>query len=335
MCLVGLILSIIVGLIPTIIYGWFVNWLDQHEKEPWWLLALSFLWGAIPAVILALIAQILLDIPPSWVLSTQSLAYEVTGSSIWAPLTEELTKGLGVILILVFARREIDSLLDGIIYGAMAGLGFAFTENILYFGGSLYESGWGSWAVVVLLRTIPFGLNHALFTGLTGLGLAAAYLNRNRLARITLPVLGLAAGMVFHAIHNLGASLAVLTCWSILASLVFDWGGVLLVGILVVIIWRQEKSWLQQQLAGEVSDDLFHTLTSWRQWQQARFQALFRGDFKGWHRLRQLRQTATELAFKKHRATQGVQDARLIQEMEQHRQRLAELVHTPQVLVKK
>lgn len=329
MCIVGGLLTLIVGLVPTLIYGWFVNWLDQHEKEPWWLLLLSFLWGAVPAVIIALIAQILLDIPTGLLLGDGTLAYEITGGSVWAPLTEEIAKGLGVILIVVLAHREIDSLLDGIIYGAMAGLGFAFTENLLYFGSSLIEGGWGDWGMVVILRTIPFGLNHALFTGLTGLGLAAAYLNRNTLARITLPIVGLAASMIFHAIHNLGASLASLACWSILVSLIFDWGGVLLVGILVVLIWRQERKWIQKQLVGEVDDQLFQILTSWWGWQKARFQALFRADLKHWRLLGKLRQTATELAFKKNQVAQTGLNDRLAQDIDKHRLRLAELLHAP------
>ncbi len=168
--MVGLLLSIVVGLIPTVIYGGFVNWLDQHEKEPWWLLTLAFVWGTVPAAAIALVAQWVLDIPTTWVFSGASLAYEILGSGVWAPITEEVAKGLGVVIILLLARREMDSVLDGIIYGAMTGLGFALTENVLYFGTALAEDGWGSWAIVVLLRTIPFGLNHALFSGLTGAG---------------------------------------------------------------------------------------------------------------------------------------------------------------------
>jgi hypothetical protein len=129
MCIIGLIASVIVGLVPAIAYAGFVIWLDRHEREPWWLLLLSFMWGAIPGVIIALIAQTLLDIPTTWVLAQASLAYEIVGSSLWAPITEEIAKGLGVILIMVLAHREIDSILDGIIYGALAGLGFAFTED--------------------------------------------------------------------------------------------------------------------------------------------------------------------------------------------------------------
>jgi RsiW-degrading membrane proteinase PrsW (M82 family) len=325
MCVAGLIASVIVGLIPAIAYAGFVIWLDRHEREPWWLLLISFMWGAIPSVVMALIAQTLLDIPTTWVLTQASLAYEIVGSSLWAPITEEIAKGMGIILIMILAHREIDSILDGIIYGALAGLGFAFTEDVLYFGASLAEEGWGSWAFVVLLRTVPFGLNHALFTGLTGAGLAAAYLGRKMWIRLLAPVAGLAAGMGFHSVHNLGASLAGESCAPVCASFLFDWAGILMLGVLVVLVWRQEKSWLSSHLPGEVNETVHRTLTSWQLWQGARWRALLSGDLASWRRWGRVRQSATELAFKKQRLTSREGDLRLLREIDEHRQRLVDL----------
>ncbi len=326
MIALGILLSIIVGLVPAGFYAILVNWLDQHEKEPWWLLALTFLWGAVPAVILALIAQSLLDIPTTWVLGAESLAYEIVGSSLWAPITEEIVKGIGVLLVLLLFRREIDSVLDGIIYGAMAGLGFALTENVLYFTSALTEDGWGGWVFLVLLRTIPFGLNHALFTGLTGAGLAAANHAKRPVARLVAPPAGLFSGMLFHAIHNLGASLAGLTCVAICFSFIFDWGGILLLGILVAIVWRQERDWIKTQLDGEISQEMISLMISWQKWQRARWSKLVQGDLSAWRRLRQIRQSATELAFAKQRWTRTQTDEQLAQKIAQYRQRLTALI---------
>jgi RsiW-degrading membrane proteinase PrsW (M82 family) len=324
-CIVGVLLSIFAALIPTAIYGWFVNWLDRHEKEPWWLQALVFLWGAVPAFFLALIAQLLLDIPTTWVLAEEELTSELVGGSLWAPVTEEIAKGLGVVLVLVLARREMDSILDGIVYGAMAGLGFAFTENILYFGGALVEEGWGGWAFTVLLRTIPFGLNHAFFSGLTGAGLGAAYLSFRRQVKWGAPVGGLAAGMLFHGVHNLGASLAAANCLSICLSFVVDWGGILMLGVLIALVWRQEKSWIVEHLAGEVTDEVLQLIITWKLWRRARWKALVQLDRAAWREQSQLRQDATELAFKKHQMTRRGQDPKTQREIEGYRQRLAEL----------
>jgi RsiW-degrading membrane proteinase PrsW (M82 family) len=329
MCIVGILFSIVAGLIPTVIYGWFVNWLDRHEKEPWWLLALVFVWGAVPAFIVAVVAQLILNVPTTWVLAEEGLASELIGGSVWAPISEEIAKGLGVVLVLVLARREMDSILDGIVYGAMAGLGFAFTENVLYFGGALAEEGWGGWVFVVLLRTIPFGLNHAFFTGLTGAGLGAAYLSLRRAVKLAAPAGGLGAGMLFHGIHNLGASLAAANCLAICFSFVFDWAGIAMLGVLIVLVWRQEKSWMAEQLPGEVNDEVYQLVTSWGQWRRANWQTLLHADRAAWQKLNQTRRAATELAFKKQRLTQRGQDVETQKDIERYRQQLLELGATP------
>ncbi|MBE7552374.1 MAG: PrsW family intramembrane metalloprotease [Anaerolineales bacterium] len=327
--LLGLFLCFLFGLMPAAIYGWFVDWLDQHEKEPWWLLALAFGWGAVPAIILALITQIVLDIPTTWVFSGEGLAYEVVGGSVWAPLTEELAKGLGLVLILLVAHREVDNVLDGIVYGAMAGLGFAFTENLFYFGGALIEGGWGNWAFVVLLRTIPFGLNHAFFSGVTGAGLALAYLSRNLLVRVCSLVGGFVTSVIFHGLHNLGATLAGASCVTLCLSLIVDWGGILMLGVVIGLIWRQEKSWIVRQLSGEVTAEVYEILTSWSRWQGSRWEALLRGDLAAWRHLGRLRKAATELAFSKQRLAQQSDDQATQQDIARYRRQLAELGAVP------
>ena len=52
--------------------------------------------------------------------------------AVVAPVTEEASKGLFLLLLLWWRRAELDGVLDGIVYAGMVGIGFAFTENILY-----------------------------------------------------------------------------------------------------------------------------------------------------------------------------------------------------------
>jgi len=304
----GLILSLLAGGIATAGYAWLVWWLDRHEKEPWWLLSLVFLWGAVPAVLLSLLLEILFDFPIS--VLGQGLAYEVAGSSVIAPVVEEVAKGLVVFGVLVFVRREMDNVLDGIVYGAMAGLGFALTENVFYFLDSLVEGGWGVWVGVVLLRAVVFGLNHAFFTGLTGAGLGYARLARKAVVRLLAPLLGLAGAIIFHSLHNFGATLASVTCFGLLLSLLSNGGGILMLGLVIGLVWKQEKQWIKAQLAAEVGATLrpeaYELAASYRKRLAVQFAALSRGDIHAWRLGRRLAQTATELAFKKHQlATLG------------------------------
>ena len=76
--------------------------------------------------------------PPAAALLLQGLGGFVVGFTdaqslaIVAPVTEELSKGLFLLLLLWWRRAELDGILDGIVYAGMVGIGFAFIENILY-----------------------------------------------------------------------------------------------------------------------------------------------------------------------------------------------------------
>jgi RsiW-degrading membrane proteinase PrsW (M82 family) len=98
------------------------------------------------------------------------------GAAIVAPVNEELYKGAGLVIIFLMARNEIDSLMDGLVYGAMIGLGFQVVENVQYFMHAAAETGAGQLGPVVntfFVRVILAGLySHTLFTGLMGFGVA-------------------------------------------------------------------------------------------------------------------------------------------------------------------
>jgi hypothetical protein len=88
------------------------------------------------------------------------------------------------------------------------------------------------------------------------LGIAIARLSTNRNVQLVLPILGWAAAVFLHFLHNFTVTLG---DGFILLALLFDWGGVVLV--LAIILWAvlQERRWLRQYLAEEVA---LGTLTS-------------------------------------------------------------------------
>jgi RsiW-degrading membrane proteinase PrsW (M82 family) len=191
--LTAVLAIIILAVVPMVLYALFLWWMDRYEKEPLGLILASFLWGAIPAVILSLIAQIVLDIPVSEFFGS-SLGTEVVGASLIAPITEEPFKGLMLLLLMLFFRHEIDTPLDGILYGGLVGFGFATTENFFYFLDAYGMSGLGGVLELAFFRAVLFGLNHALFTGCTGLGIALARTSPRREVRIAAPFVGLGGG---------------------------------------------------------------------------------------------------------------------------------------------
>ncbi len=175
-------------------------WLDRYEPEPTRLLVVAFAWGALVATGAALVVQ--------------GVEQAVNGSSQqWsaiavAPVTEEAAKGLFVLLMLWLRRHVIDGLVDALVYAGLVGVGFAFTENILYFAGAYTggpEFGPGgieSATSLFVLRGIFSPFAHPLFTSATALGVAWALSSRRRLVQLLAPVGGYAVAVVLHAWWN-------------------------------------------------------------------------------------------------------------------------------------
>jgi len=104
-------------------------WLDRYEPEPGRYRLAALGWGAVVAVILSFVAeQILFALPGTT---------DFIDTAVLAPLVEEFGKGLFLVAIVVFRRAQIHGLLDGIVYAALVGIGFAFVEDILYYAASL------------------------------------------------------------------------------------------------------------------------------------------------------------------------------------------------------
>ena len=121
--------SIVAAVVPVALYVGLIYGAAWYEKEPWWLLSAAFLWGAGPAALLAFLFNSLVSLPFYYLFPER--AADLVSSGAVAPVVEEIVKALVLFLILIVRRQELDSPLDGIIYGAMVGMGFAMVENVL------------------------------------------------------------------------------------------------------------------------------------------------------------------------------------------------------------
>ena len=190
---VGLLLSVTAASIPALIYATIVLRLDRYESEPLRAVLACFIWGAVGAILFSLAAGLLFQFAIEEVLGAQIA--EAASVVIGAPLVEESFKGIAVLAVLIFARDEIDSTLDGLVYGALVGVGFAMTENILYFGQAYLEGGLGEFGTLVVSRAVLGGFGHPAYTAITG---AAIGWSRGRygrgIARVVVPILGWGAG---------------------------------------------------------------------------------------------------------------------------------------------
>ncbi|HHO52833.1 MAG TPA: PrsW family intramembrane metalloprotease, partial [Deltaproteobacteria bacterium] len=179
-------------------------WLDRYDREPIWLLGLTFLWGAIGSVLAAVLGSILIDgvIHLTMELGSTidldlSTARAISGPVLVAPLVEEPAKA--VVLLYVIWNRHFDNMTDGFVYGAAAGLGFGMTENLMYFVS--VSSDVAAWGSTVLIRTFYSAVMHATASAILGASLGFARF-RGSLVLTSSGVAGMGLAMLVHALWN-------------------------------------------------------------------------------------------------------------------------------------
>lgn len=206
----GLTLSFLLVLIasaftlPLLFLVWIRN-TERFGREPWWAVLRAFLSGAVFSVLIAIVFSLVflsffLDIGLVYdVLSNRFLDPEmILGVLIVAPLVEEAAKALGA----RSGRRHTDVRVDGIVYGAAAGLGFSATENLFYGLAALAEGGASASLFVIALRSFSSSFLHASATAVVGFGLAKSWLT----GRWTAVLPFYFAAVIMHAVFNFLAS---------------------------------------------------------------------------------------------------------------------------------
>lgn len=238
------IVGAVLAVVPLLGVLWVVRIVDRWEPEPPRLLWLALGWGAVASVVFALGADLVLSIalgPPRDAVSS------AMASVVQAPLVEEIAKGLGILLVLRLGRRFFDGPVDGVVYGAMIGAGFAFTENILYFADSLISGGVAQVTVTFVLRGILSPFAHVMFTAATGFAVGLAVRRGARGGAVFGPWAGgLAAAILLHALWN--GSAVFTDFFGLYVTLQVP----LFVGfVLGVILLRREESRLTRERLGD------------------------------------------------------------------------------------
>ena len=291
----ALIISLFFAFVPAFLMAMFVYWLDRYEKEPLALLGGAFFWGAVVAAGGAFVINTIFGYSIYALTGSGDVADQATASLV-APFVEEGLKGLAVLIIFLFFRKEFDSILDGIIYAGIVALGFAATENILYiYGHGFQEGGWNGLWQLVFVRVIVVPWQHPFYTAFTGIGLAVARLNRNVLIKIIAVPTGYFTAVFLHAFHNsIGSFIGGMTGFA-LGSLL-DWSGWFFMALFIFIMIGRERAIMQKQLREEVTSGLIS---------QAQFQkalspmTISTAIFTGGPSAARFFRTCGELAFKK------------------------------------
>lgn len=194
------IFGMVLALVPLAGVLMALRLVDRWEPEPAGLVALAIGWGAIVSVGIALGVDLVILL--TFGRDTSAFA-TLAQTVVQAPVVEEIAKGLGVLLIFAAARRWFDGPIDGIVYGGLIGAGFAFTENIQYFGISLLEGGVVEASTTFFVRGIISPFAHVMFTAVTGFAVGLAARRGAGVAAAFGPWLfGLAGAIALHALWN-------------------------------------------------------------------------------------------------------------------------------------
>jgi hypothetical protein len=156
----------------------------------------------------------------------------------------------------------MDDVMDGFVYGAMCGLGFAVIEDVFYFI-AIFGGTTGGILAGFYVRVVSSGLyGHVLYTGLSGMGIAYVVTRRGeqRLGERIAVAAGLfAAGVAGHFLWNS----PLLDLFPRRVEDVGDWlriplaaavKGVPLLAVVVVLVTlarRREQRWLELALRSE------------------------------------------------------------------------------------
>lgn len=177
-----------------------------------WLAA--FGWGTGGALIFAGYGNTVIDSAVA-ASNLSDDAVDVVTSVLTGPIVEETGKGIGVLALILAARKVLDRPAQGGVLGALVGLGFAWGEDVGYYVSALEDGMSGLWESF-LARALLGAYGHAIFTGVFGYALAWAVLRvQNVLVGLLAAAGGFVAALALHAQANGVGFLAPEDSWNL------------------------------------------------------------------------------------------------------------------------
>lgn len=215
---------LLLAIAPAAFWLWYFYRKDRYEPEPLSWVLLIYIVGIAVTIPVALIEGVMGAFLPEFLIVV-----------LVAPVVEELGKYL-VVRKTVYESAEFDEPVDGIVYAAAAGLGFATLENVIYVFASLETSlflavGTG------LVRAVLSVPGHVLFSAMWGYSLGKArFIPKEK--RPGVIAAGLMLAIASHALFNL---------------LLFDAiGFAVLVLVVVPVLWFSVQKRIDQALLSSI-----------------------------------------------------------------------------------
>ncbi len=273
------LLSFVLATLASLFVVWLLWVLDRHERESIWFFVGAVLWGAVISTGLSGVFNNLgygaisigLEMVRGGV--QDDMLPQLMTAAIIAPIVEEGAKGIAVLVLLFLLRAEFDNLRDGIIYGALVGVGFNIAEVALYVMKGYIEGGVAPYGEQFAARFVFLGFNgHMLWSALCGAGIGIARQTANAGLRWLAPIGGYFLAVFSHALwnsvgvymvalllismgHELGEeAIPSLSMWfsSSVANLVVESFAYLVLIILLYLSAQWERAIIRRYLADEL-----------------------------------------------------------------------------------
>ena len=213
----SLIVLFVMAFLPPIIYAIWIRNTEKYDREKWIPIIVCFIWGATIAIIASLILEISLGSIAFFSVDNSNMLLLISLVLI-APFAEELTKPIAMRFNIV--KKELVEPEDGLIYGAVAGLGFSATENLLYGYDAFITEGFLFFLLLIAMRSFAGCLLHASATAWTGYGYGQYIMNKTKFSKV-IPYFVLA--IAIHGLYNFLPAFGMITglSLSVLVAFVF------------------------------------------------------------------------------------------------------------------
>ncbi|MDO5677816.1 MAG: PrsW family intramembrane metalloprotease, partial [Propionibacteriaceae bacterium] len=192
----------------ALVYTALFIWLDRFRASSpvIWLLTLG--WGACASTWFSIHINTWMG---QMMATTQANSDSGSRAAVFsAPFVEEFAKATILILLVILWRNKIVSRLSIITLAGLSAVGFAFTENIIYYARVWMQATHDitiadpkeSFMELVMLRGVYTSFGHPLFTMMTAGGLAIGLGARSKWVRVMAPVAGYLLSCAGHMLFN-------------------------------------------------------------------------------------------------------------------------------------
>ncbi|HMQ66011.1 MAG TPA: PrsW family intramembrane metalloprotease [Arachnia sp.] len=288
-------------------------WLDRFRASSPVVWLLTFGWGACASTWFSLHVN-------TWagqmMSTTEANSDAGSRAAIFsAPFVEEFAKATILVLLVVLWRNRIVSRLSMVALAGLSAVGFAFTENIIYYARVWMQATNditiadpdATMRELVMLRGVYTSFGHPLFTMMTAAGLVIGLSARSKIVRVLAPLGGFMLACAGHMLFNGLAStnpvealmrpyyMALVVVAIVVASLVVS-----VIGNAQLIRTRlgdyQRAGWLTERQVELYGRPMRRVKLIWF--------AMMRGPRVWWQTTRLLRRV-TELAYLRNQMTRG------------------------------